>query len=1310
MNKRQKTVGIVAVLILLVLAAAFALTRSGKDETPQKGNLIVNGDFSAVTDGMPDGWETGMWVTSAGASYLEAVTMEDGTTAALVENAASNDARFEQTVSVRENTTYKLTARVMAENCGEEKKGANVSFSGIYGTSADLHDTAGEWETLTLYARTGKGQREVTVMARLGGYGSENSGKAWFTDVSLEQVENVPVGETVLDLSTPAPSQKTENTAAVSMKERSIPLLGLAAAVYLALALLLARGLGGKRMDERRAAMGLVLTLAIAFVIRALLAFTVEGYGVDMGCFSAWAGKMASGGAANFYEEGYFCDYPPAYILVLGLFGLIGKLLGIGTGSMAFQALMKMAPIACDLILAGLCYSAAKKKLGSGLSLAVAAMLALNPAFIVTGSCWGQIDSVLALLLVVILLYAREGQWGIAITVFALAVLTKPQAGLLAPLGLAALLKEKKLGEHCGKSVILGLLGGVAVTLAIVLPFAGGENIVTWLFDKYAATLSGYPHASLSTGNLMFLLGGNWVDESTAFLGGITYGQVGTVLMLLSFAAGIAVYWMGQGRSRLFLASAMTMQLLFVLTTKMHERYILPALALLFFAYIETGDVRLLISGVAASAASAVNIGVVLAYDYLVAPNMWLGYVLSVVQLVCAGLTVYTTVRLMMGAPALALPQRAEKNAQEQPIDGEETTCAAEMRMRDELLHEKDWRLHLRPRDFILMGAMTLVYAVVAFYHLGTDKAPQTGYVSTAEGESVVIDLGDVHEDFHVYYYGGISDTQFSFAVSDDGVNYGAETDAYFDRGECFKWLALREPTYDADGAVAGASGSMIALSGRYLRVTFKDAGSALWEVAAVDADGNVIPAVSAAASGALEGRGSDPETLIDEQDTVPEKPTYENSMYFDEIYHARTGYEHAHSLYTYETTHPPLGKVFMSWCIDLMGMTPFAWRFAGTLTGILMIPAIYLLAMQLMKRTRWAALSALLLTADCMHFTQTRIATIDSFPVLFMMVMFLFMARWMQMSFYHQKLSRTFIPLGLSGMFMGLAIASKWIGCYGAVGLAVLFFSRFITLYKQSCYARKHRKEDPAFARAADTFPQKGMLTLAACVVFFVLIPVTIYVLSYIPYLSAYGEVKLNAKMFERIWNAQVTMFEYHKNLVATHYFSSPWYEWPLIIKPMWYYSAAFPAAGKASTIMAFGNPAVWWTGLLGILFILGYSFYRNALPMMRVIPGRDDEYDRAMPVIAVGFLSAYLPWVLVSRLTFIYHYFASVPFIILATAQALRYLERRKPKLSHVLAGVLGAAAVALFIAFYPYASGMEVSRDWLAAMNWFKNWMWY
>ena len=135
-----------------------------------------------------------------------------------------------------------------------------------------------------------------------------------------------------------------------------------------------------------------------------------------------------------------------------------------------------------------------------------------------------------------------------------------------------------------------------------------------------------------------------------------------------------------------------------------------------------------------------------------------------------------------------------------------------------------------------------------------------------------------------------------------------------------------------------------------------------------------------------------------------------------------------------------------------------------------------------------------------------------------------------------------------------------------------------------------------------------------------------------------------------------------------------------------------------------------MWWTGIAGILFVLAYSVYRNALPALRVIPGRDDADDRAMPVMVVGFLSAYLPWVLISRLTFIYHYFASVPFIILATAYGLKMLERHRPKMAKALIALLCVIALVLFIAFYPLASGIEVPRAWCDAVSWFDNWMWY
>ena len=1308
MKRRNGRIAALIVALLAVLALTGALLwRAGGQEAPQEGNLLANGDFSAVTGGMPDGWETGMWVTSAGASYLEAATAADGTSAALVENATATDARFEQTVAVRENAVYRLSALVMAEGCDENETGANVSFLGIYGTSEDVHDTQGQWQCVTLYGRTGKGQKEITVCARLGGYGSETTGKAWFTDVTLEQVSEAPLGATVLSLATPTPKKETAKAEGADSGEAAIPLLLGAAALYLLLAALVAQALLRPRhpalRGEKRGGAALPILLALAFALRLVLALNVEGYGVDMGCYAAWAGKMASGGPASFYEAGYFCDYPPAYMLVLGLLGVVANALHIALSSMTMQVLIKLVPIACDLVLAALCHRVARRHLGGRAALGVAALIALNPAFIVTGSCWGQIDSVLCALLVLMLLDAQEGRWRVAIPVFALAVLAKPQAGLLAPLGVAALCKDVRQKRPV-REILIGIGAALAVTLAVVLPFSVKQESPLWLVDVYVNTLSSYNFATLSTGNLMFLLGGNWVSADTVLAGPVTYGMLGTALMALSFLAGIAVYLRGEGRSRLFLSAALTMQLIYVLGSKMHERYILPALALLFVAYVQTGDVRLLASAVLASAAAAVNIGVVLAFDYLIAPNLWLGYALGAVQMLGAAATVWACADIVWRGHVLALPVRAAREGAQ--AEGE---YAADARMRRELLTAPDAGLHMTRRDWAAMLGITAVYAVVGFWGLGDTTAPQTGYTSTAAGESIVLDLGEAREDFHIYYYGGISNTAFSFAFSDDGATYGEEHDAFFDQGECFKWQALRKPVYKGD-TVSGATGDMLTFSGRYVRVTFKGAGSALWEVAAVDGAGTPYPIVSATASGAREDRADDPYTIADEQDTVPVKPSYMNSMYFDEIYHGRTGYEHANALYTYETTHPPLGKVFMSLCIRLMGMTPFAWRFAGALTGVLMLPALYLLAKQLLRRTRWAFLCTFLFATDCMHFTQTRIATIDSFPVLFILLMFLCMARWTRMSFYHTKLSRTLVPLALSGMFMGLAIASKWIGCYSAVGLAALFFARFYTLWRQSRYAAVHRREHPAFARAADSFARNGAITIAACCVFFVAVPVVIYCLSYIPYLRAYGEVTFSLKTLERILDAQVYMFEYHKNLVAEHYFASPWYEWPLIVKPMWYYQADFKGAGMASSILSFGNPAVWWTGLFGILFVLGYSVYRNALPALRIVPGRDDEYDRAMPVIAVGFLSAYLPWVLISRLTFIYHYFASVPFIILATAQGLRYLERKAPRTTHVLMGVLCVAALALFVAYYPLASGVEVSRAWCDAVSVFDNWMWY
>ena len=104
-------------------------------------------------------------------------------------------------------------------------------------------------------------------------------------------------------------------------------------------------------------------------------------------------------------------------------------------------------------------------------------------------------------------------------------------------------------------------------------------------------------------------------------------------------------------------------------------------------------------------------------------------------------------------------------------------------------------------------------------------------------------------------------------------------------------------------------------------------------------------------------------------------------------------------------------------------------------------------------------------------------------------------------------------------------------------------------------------------------------------------------------------------------------------------------------------------------------------------------------------------DTANEAANGITVG-VDAKLPWgkALLLGLQHVLAMDSYMPPFIIATALGLKYLSRHQKKLAVALAAVLGIAAIALFIGFYPLASGVEVPRAWCDAMNWFGGWMWY
>ncbi|MBQ6317543.1 MAG: glycosyltransferase family 39 protein, partial [Oscillospiraceae bacterium] len=399
-------------------------------------------------------------------------------------------------------------------------------------------------------------------------------------------------------------------------------------------------------------------------------------------------------------------------------------------------------------------------------------------------------------------------------------------------------------------------------------------------------------------------------------------------------------------------------------------------------------------------------------------------------------------------------------------------------------------------------------------------------------------------------------------------------------------------------------------------------------------------------------------ENLHDEGDLVPEKQTYHNSSYFDEIYHARTAWEHLHDVWPYELSHPPLGKELLSLGILLFGMTPFGWRFSGTLTGVLMLPVMYIFLKRLFGGRRIPLLGTVLLASGFLHYTQTRIATIDSFSVLFILLMYCFMYGWLS--------DDSPADLALCGFSFGLGIACKWICFYAGAGLALLWIGHWVRAF---VLAAREKRPLPVAA---------FLRNVPFCLFFFILIPGLIYYLSYLPYGRVKGFPVFSEPYTRLVLENQTFMFDYHARLVAQHPYASRWYQWILNIRPILYYLEYLPD-GRHIDIAAFNNPLICWGGLMSLAVLLWEAVTRR---------------DRTAAFLLTAYLAELVPWVFITRLTFAYHYFAASVFLVPALCYLFWIMEKASPRRKYVTLAFT-AVSVFLFLFFFPVLCGLPVDN---------------
>lgn len=1017
--------------------------------------------------------------------------------------------------------------------------------------------------------------------------------------------------------------------------------------------------------------------LLAAFVIKVLFAVNFEGHGTDMNCFKSWSDMIFNEGISKFYYLDAFTDYPPGYMLVLWVVAAIRHVVGIETGSTTGIFLLKLFPILCDLGTGCLIYMMAKKRFSEGVSLTLSAIYILNPVIILNSSVWGQVDGVFTLAVMATCYLCMEKKRIPAYFVFCVGVLMKPQTLIFAPILIFTIIEQVFLKDFDKKKMIRDLIGGVSaigVMFLLAAPF-GLEKVIS----QYMDTLGSYEYCTVNAYNFWMILGKNWASQSDKFLF-VECRTWGTIAIFAAVGLSAWIFFrLKEDKAKYFLSMAALVSIMFLFSVRMHERYLFPVIVLVLAGFILKPTKELFYAFIGFTAVQFLNVSHVYYYFVEFETTGPEGYIMGAT----ASATIFMFGYLLYGIfrkgevvyeANIDTGKASRKKTKERYAEANKKAAAERERYQFSITPSYVMA-KLNRTDFIVLFAIMAVYSCFALYDLGRMSAPETSWESVEPESQILLDFGTSKTFSNLYAFpGSYENRTFTVEVSNDGVNY--ENKGVADIGSVFRWNDVKLSNDGGEDSEKRAFN----MTGRYLRLTNLKDRTVVKEFLFHDSSGNELVPVNS----------SEYPELFDEADEFDPEMGFRSGTYFDEIYHGRTAYEMINDLYCYENTHPPLGKVFISVGIQLFGMNPFGWRIIGTLFGIGMLPFMYLFGKRLFRETWVAGILTTLFAFDFMHFTQTRIATIDVYGTFFIIAMFYFMLRYSQTSFYDTDFKKTLIPLGLSGVMMGLGCASKWTAIYAGAGLGVYFLAIMVRRYMEYRLALKNPRGESAgisHKHIIDVFQSNLMRTLLCCVIFFIVIPGIIYLLSYVPY-----DDKSGKGLFTQMITNQKSMFNYHSQLEATHPYSSTWYEWPTMIRPVFYFSNTV-ANDLREGISAFGNPLVWWAGIFACVYMV-YRIFK--------------KHDRISLFLVFAYLVQYLPWVLVPRCTFAYHYFPSVPFVTMMVVYSL-YCFFGDTKKKRTFIYVYCAAAVALFLLFYPVLSGHPVSKDFVVnGLKWLKDWV--
>jgi Gpi18-like mannosyltransferase len=302
----------------------------------------------------------------------------------------------------------------------------------------------------------------------------------------------------------------------------------------------------------------------------------VPGAEGDLRWYAGWFNAAADHGPRVFYNTNWsdygigFCDYPPFNVYLFWIFGSLAKALSL-FGTSAIVYLIKLLPTLFDTATVFLIFTFVRKRFDFKAALMTAALYAFNPAVIFDSAVWGQFDAIYTFFLLLSLVLLLKSKPTLSAVAFTIGLLTKPQSIALAPLLIFLILRK-----YGWRRLLTSIAAAAATIFVVILPFEW-SNPVTFLSDIYFGAYKGYAETTVNAFNIWAISGLRQPDTQLFLTAGwVMFGVVTAfILYVLHKRLGTS------DELPILFAAFMLFFSFFMLPTRMHERYLFPALSVL---------------------------------------------------------------------------------------------------------------------------------------------------------------------------------------------------------------------------------------------------------------------------------------------------------------------------------------------------------------------------------------------------------------------------------------------------------------------------------------------------------------------------------------------------------------------------------------------------------------------------------------------------------------------------------------------------------------------------------------------------------